>query len=264
MISVCIATYNGAKYIKEQVDSIRTQLSESDEIIVSDDGSTDDTLAVLAAIGDSRIKVVKNEGTHGVTGNFENALTKATGDYVFLSDQDDVWLSTKVELFMRKFDEGAEIILSDCHITDASLNIVSVSKFKDDGVYTGILRNIAKCCMLGSCMAFRRENMSIFLPFPRSKYIYHDIWIGLTMQYAKGITILREPTMLYRRHENTVTLAGISGEQKSKRAGNTLPHKIVKRFALLTSFCKWLVAYKTRSVGSSKQQCHRDGMALRP
>lgn len=245
MISVCIASYNGSKYIAEQLSSIVSQLGEDDEVVVSDDGSTDGTQAIVRGFGDGRVRLVANEGRHGVVGNFENSLRESRGDYIFLSDQDDVWLPGKVGLFMERFGAGASIVLSDCRTTDSGLNVLSESKFRSEGVYTGVLRNIAKCSMLGSCMAFRRECMAIFMPFPKSKYIYHDIWIGLTLESAKGITLLETPTMLYRRHDATVTLTSISDGGEKKRRGNSLGHKIVKRFILLGHFLWWYVGYKT-------------------
>lgn len=104
MISVCIATHNGEKYIKEQLDSILCQLSTEDEVVISDDGSTDSTLEILSDYNDSRIKVYqykqpyKSRHPHSyVCKNFENALKHAEGDYIFLSDQDDYWMEGKVD-----------------------------------------------------------------------------------------------------------------------------------------------------------------------
>ena len=90
MISVCIATFNGGKYIREQIMSVLPQLNEKDEIIISDDGSTDDTIYILESLHDQRIKIYVNEREHGFIWNFENALMKSSGDIIFLCDQDDV------------------------------------------------------------------------------------------------------------------------------------------------------------------------------
>ena len=104
MISVCIATHNGAHYIKEQIESILCQLGSTDEIIISDDGSTDKTIDILLAFKDKRIKIhhfkqlVKSKHSHTyVCKNFENALKYAKGEYIFLADQDDWWMPDKVE-----------------------------------------------------------------------------------------------------------------------------------------------------------------------
>lgn len=89
MISVCMATYNGTKYIQEQINSILSQFGENDELVISDDGSKDDTCSIISSYQDSLIKLLFNKGKHGFIGNFENALSQCKGDYIFLSDQDD-------------------------------------------------------------------------------------------------------------------------------------------------------------------------------
>ena len=96
MISVCIATYNGARYIAEQLASILKQLSAEDEVVVSDDGSTDGTIDIVRSLNDRRIRIVDGPRRHSPTLNFEWALRNAKGEYIFLADQDDVWLEDKV------------------------------------------------------------------------------------------------------------------------------------------------------------------------
>ena len=115
MISVCIATYNGEKYILEQILSILPQLKENDEIIVSDDSSTDTTLEIIKNINDKRIQIFKNTGNHGVNSNFDNALKRAHGEYIFLSDQDDVWLPGKVDRCLAEL-RTADLIMHDATI----------------------------------------------------------------------------------------------------------------------------------------------------
>lgn len=101
MISVCMATYNGEKYIKEQLKSILKQLGPCDEVVISDDGSKDNTKDVIDSIEDKRIHYYVNSGTHGFTHNFENALRHASGNFIFLSDQDDIWMDNKVSIVME-------------------------------------------------------------------------------------------------------------------------------------------------------------------
>ena len=97
-ISVCMATYNGAEFIVEQLKSILAQLPESSEVVIADDGSTDATLNLIHSLGDARIRVIATEGTRlGPIYNLERALASATGEVIFLSDQDDVWLPEKVD-----------------------------------------------------------------------------------------------------------------------------------------------------------------------
>lgn len=130
MISVCMATYNGQKYIEEQLRSILQQISDEDEIIISDDGSKDETLSIISTIDDSRIKIYVNDGTHGFTHNFENALSKSNGDIIFLSDQDDIWTENKVQTVLKEL-EKVDFVTHDCITVDSEMNVLSQSRFKD-------------------------------------------------------------------------------------------------------------------------------------
>ena len=113
MISVCIATYNGERYIGEQIKSILNQLNSSDEIIVSDDGSKDKTIDVVKSFDDKRIRIIDGPRKGSPISNFENALKAAKGEYIFTADQDDVWTDDKVRTCMRYLQSY------DCVVSDA-------------------------------------------------------------------------------------------------------------------------------------------------
>ena len=98
MVSVCMATKNGAKFIREQLDSILAQLDPSDEIIISDDASTDETISLIESYNDNRIRLLKNKLSVGISRNFEISLNVSKGEFIFLADQDDVWAPNKVEV----------------------------------------------------------------------------------------------------------------------------------------------------------------------
>ena len=115
MISVCMATYNGMPYINKQVNSILSQLGEDDELIVSDDGSVDNTRKMLLSLQDSRVKLFSNSPNNGVVSNFENALLHAAGDIIFLSDQDDIWRNDKAIMISEKLLTNI-MVVSDCAI----------------------------------------------------------------------------------------------------------------------------------------------------
>ena len=108
MISVCLATYNGELFLKEQLTSILKQLGDSDEVVVSDDGSTDLTLTILQEFNDPRIKVFHHDKRKQkysfdyATHNFENAINNSSGDVIFFSDQDDIWMPDKIEKTFKK------------------------------------------------------------------------------------------------------------------------------------------------------------------
>ena len=112
MISVCMATFNGGQYLKAQIDSILNQLSVNDELVISDDHSTDNTCAIIKQYNDSRVKLVLNELTKGVTHNFENALLHSNGDIIFLADQDDIWHLNKVEKILTVMNDDILAISS--------------------------------------------------------------------------------------------------------------------------------------------------------
>ena len=121
MISVCIATYNGQQFIREQIDSILCQLSSDDEIIVSDNGSADDTISIINSIDDKRIRIIEGPRKHSPILNFEKALKEAKGEFVFLADQDDLWKPNKVETCM-KWLKKYYCVVSDAEVTDSKLN----------------------------------------------------------------------------------------------------------------------------------------------
>ena len=202
MISVCLATYNGEKYIKEQLDSILCQLGGTDEVIVSDDGSSDRTLSIVAAYNDSRITVLNNKN-HGYVHNFENALKRVKGQYVFLSDQDDIWLPNKVEqcllLLQRYVMVNHNSMLADGDGHPSGVDFFTQHRSKG-GFWQTILRNSYSGC----CMAFRKEILNFALPFPKN-VISHDIWLGLIAE-KKGETFFYDkPLIYYRRHGNNAS-----------------------------------------------------------
>lgn len=209
-ISICIATYNGEKYIKEQLDSILCQLNINDEIIVSDDSSTDRTLSIIESYNDDRIKILVNQKFHSPIYNFENAIKKATGQYIFLCDQDDIWLPNKVKSMMHYLSDY-DLVVSNCMIVDADLRVISNSFFREISSGNGFWRNWVKNTYLGCCMAFNRSICSYILPFPQ-KIAMHDIWIGLSVELHGASLFLDQPLMLYRRHGGNVSF----GAEKSE------------------------------------------------
>lgn len=205
MISVCIATFNGDSYIKEQIDSILSQISNEDEIIVSDNGSTDNTIQIIESYSDKRIKILKFEevsdikisNAQRITNNFENALRYANGDYIFLSDQDDIWFPTKIEICMDYLDKF-DLIVHDSIIVDKNKKILNHSYFKLTNTKKGFIPKIIKMSLhLGCCMAFNRKVLNSVLPFTK---VAHDTWIYLNAELLYKTTLIPQPLSLYRRH----------------------------------------------------------------
>ena len=187
MITVCMATYNGEKYIEEQLESVLMQLHSNDEVIISDDGSGDSTVDLIRTFNDPRIRLLVGNNFFSPTQNFENALKYAKGDYIFLCDQDDVWLPDKVESMLQYLLQY-DLVVSDCKVVDAELNVI-------------------KNTYLGCCIAFRKEVLGYILPFPRN-IAMHDIWIGLSVEMHSNSFFLPRQLILYRRHGSNVSFGG--------------------------------------------------------
>lgn len=217
MISVCLATYNGAAYIAEQLQSIVSQLEPTDEVIVSDDHSTDATLSVVTDFAQGSpvpFTIVTNPNQGGYVSNFENALCLAHGDYIFLSDQDDVWLPGKVSRMTESLQSGYGLCVSNASITDGQLHVIEPDYFAARGVYRGLMGNIFKFGYLGSCMAFTRQVLDRSLPFPPCRrYCTHDNWLFLVAQLTSRVQILQEPLLLYRRHDHTSTTGALNAHK---------------------------------------------------
>ena len=213
MISVCMATYNGAKYIRKQIDSILCQLGKDDELIISDDNSSDDTVKIIRNINDKRIKIISHlrsniynrysNNHYMVTSNFENALSYANGDYIFLSDQDDIWHPERIAL-MSKALETHPIVYAPFTMIDENEHKITTNQ-KYPHITGNLFRDLITQPYFGCCMAFRRSLLNVALPFPKGT-ITHDNWVGLLAEIlGVKIHILETPLLYYRIHSNNVS-----------------------------------------------------------
>ena len=231
-ISVCMATYNGEKYLKEQIETILNQLNHKDELVISDDASTDRTIQIILSFRDKRIRLIRNSSHNGIKKNFENAIISSTGKYIFLSDQDDVWINNKIVKMVEKL-KTYDSVISDAYITDEKLNVISNSLLKKENIKNGITRNILKNGYYGCCLAFNRTLLSKILPFPENtNEVTHDLWIGLIAETYGQMFILREPLIYFRRHERTVTNIG------TKKKGRRFLKKINGRIEIIKIYIK--------------------------
>ena len=205
MISVCMTSFNGESFIRPQIDSILEQLGPDDELIISDDGSTDSTLDIISSYGDPRIKLLHNNERHGVNGNFENALRNASGDYIFLADQDDVWLPGKVEKCVDAL-QNADCIIHNAYLADGELNHDGQTFFESVNAKKGLIHNWIHNGYLGCAMAFRKEVLDLALPIPQHSTMYHDVWIGNIAAAKYRVDFIDFIGILVRRHENSTSI----------------------------------------------------------
>lgn len=213
-ISVVVATYNGIKYLREQLDSILVNLSDEDEVVVSDDGSTDGTWKLIQEYMtmDARIRLVAGPG-QGVKQNFAYGISQAQGDYIFLSDQDDIWLPDKVRRVMAVFEmQQAGLVVHDAVVMNGDCSEVLMESF---GAYrgqgAGVISNLIKNKYIGCCMAFKRELVPYILPIPNDIQM-HDQWIGMWNDRKFHNTVFTSDKLLYyRRHDDNVSDFGRHG-----------------------------------------------------
>lgn len=219
-VSVCIASYNGEQFIEKQLISILSQLKDHDEVIVSDDGSTDETVSVINRLKDERVTVSLNNGARGPVGNFEETLKRATGDFVFLADQDDVWLPGKVSSMISLL-HSYDLVLSDCVVVNRKGEVIQPSFFKFRRSRPGFWFNVYRNSYMGCCMAFRREVLNYVLPFPNHIHM-HDWWIGLMVEAKGNVYFYTQPTIHYVRHGANASPTGENGYGLVKRMSNRL------------------------------------------
>lgn len=224
MVSVCMATYNGEKYIKQQLTSILSQLDEKDEIVISDDSSSDNTIQIIKEFGDKRIRLLSDNKYRNPVFNIENALRHAIGDYIFLSDQDDVWLPNKLKLVLEHLVVKKKLVFHNAVITDS--NLKADKKLSEWRTYhNGFWKNLIRPFYIGCCMAFPSELLVTALPFPKNT-VAHDVWLGLLSEAKSGVFFIEEPLLLYRRHELNYSFAG-------NKSQNSISYMLSYRLKLL-------------------------------
>ena len=142
-VSVCIAAYNGEQYIKAQLDSILCQLSDGDEVVISDDGSTDRTIEIIKGYGSDTIVLLENQSFKSPIFNFENALKHAKNEIIFLSDQDDLWEENKVTTMLKHL-QNCDLVMSDASIIDADGRELNSSFYTLNNSTSGLFNNLIK------------------------------------------------------------------------------------------------------------------------
>ena len=210
-VDILLATYNGEKYLREQIDSILNQTHTEFRLLISDDGSTDGTIEILKEYKekDARIDVFFQENNLGVVKNFEFLLEKVEAKYYMFSDQDDIWKETKIEKSLNKIEEGFDLVYSDLEVVDENLNVTYSSYWKLKGIYNKIKKyNNFESLYLnnfitGCTMISKKELINSFMPLPNtSKFVLHDYWISLIISQNGKIAYIEEPLIKYRQHKN--------------------------------------------------------------
>jgi glycosyltransferase involved in cell wall biosynthesis len=224
-LSIALCTYNGARYLPEQLESIATQTRLPDELVVCDDGSTDGTAEIVRSFAERMpfpVRFHVNDRKLGSTKNFETAIKLCTSEIVALADQDNVWLPEKLERIMVAFAKNPRLgaVFSDAVVVDANLKPVGYHLWESQrftSAYQKAVRQghafevlIRHNMVNGMTMAFLAKYRDLLLPIPETWI--HDAWIALMLSAVSELTTLEEPLVLYRQHSNNQM--GASGIRK--------------------------------------------------
>ncbi len=210
-VDVLLATYNGEKYLKCQLDSILNQTHKNIRLLINDDCSTDNTRVILKEYEekDDRIKVKYNEKNLGYVKNFEDLLKRVENKYFALSDQDDFWKKEKIEKSLNKLlEEDADLVFTDLEPVDEKLKIITPSMVRFMQMDKNIKKHqdyklvFLRNCVTGCTILSKKELINKYIPIPTKKPMVHDWWMALIISQIGKITFLDEPTIKYRQHGN--------------------------------------------------------------
>lgn len=212
LVSVAMATYNGEKYIEDQIASIFSQTYKNIELVVVDDCSSDRTVELVNKLArKNNIKLFKNEKNLGLIKNFEKAISNCNGDYIALADQDDIWLKNKIEVLLNKID-GYSLVYTDAEIIDKNGKLTGES-FSNRNCLVGMdssnkeyfQYNIFNPFVLGCTMLFNSNLKHFILPIKLNKF-NHDRFITIIASQVNGISYVNQKLFYYRIHENNITI----------------------------------------------------------
>lgn len=207
-VSVCMATFRGAEHVVEQLRSILEQLGDDDEVVVVDDASPDETVAVIAGLRDPRIRVERFPRNAGYTVAFARALELARGEVLMLSDQDDVWLPGRVDVLLEAL-RRADIAAANCRHFGGEVSGLLRLRLRSE--YTGHrVRNLAGILVgyrlhWGNAIAMTSGFRRLALPFPAGLTESHDQWLAMLGNVAGEIAYLDDDVTLHRLHGGNLT-----------------------------------------------------------
>ena len=213
--SIAMCTYNGARHLPEQLDSLAAQTRLPDEVVICDDGSADATSEIIATFASSApfsVHFHSNERNLGSTTNFERAITLCAGDYIALCDQDDVWLPGKLALLAAEFDHAPRVglIFTDAEVIDDDAHPAGYTLWEKLPLPPAERRRLqsrkavdellAGSTVTGATMAFRARFKDLLLPIPTDLPIIHDAWIAVLLAAVSEVLPLATPLIRYRQH----------------------------------------------------------------
>jgi len=216
-VSVVLCTYNGQLYIKEQLESILSQTIPPSEIIICDDGSNDDTVLIVNqyVANHPQIKFFQNPVRLGYNKNFEKAIALASGDYIAISDQDDIWVSTKIERLLDGYTNDSQVVYcNSVRFKDSIKNASKPSKHYRRVEGTQIRRLFLYNTVSGHALMLKRQILNQVLPFPASGY--YDWWIAMVACCNGGLSYVDDILVYQRVHNNNQSIKARPNDAKSR------------------------------------------------
>jgi glycosyltransferase involved in cell wall biosynthesis len=253
-VSIALATYNGAKYLKEQLDSIARQSRMPDELVIHDDCSSDDTVAIASDFAKRvtfQVTIARNEYNLGYTGNFSYALQSCSGDYVFLCDQDDVWHSEKIARVLAAFHArpSTQLLIHDLDFCKQDLTRIGQTKLERmDNIFFDVIHDY----VTGMATAIRGPFLKLCLPVPNGSTPSHDWWLHHCAANLGCKVIMKDVLALYRRHETNATKNGslnvdfVTTPEHFIKERATASRSVLAKDCIgpnqISEFTKWLIA----------------------
>lgn len=261
-VSVVMCTYNGEAFVKEQIESVITQTYPIYELLIFDDASTDNTPEIISeiALKYAFIKVIKNKKNIGFTKNFEQAIQAALGDVIAISDQDDIWINTKIEKMMKAWHQSHPLIYCNSFIFSgqppAKPTPPVYRQFEGEDARKIFLFNTIS----GHALMFKKELIPLVLPF--SEDVMYDWWMGVVAAYNGGVQHYNEVLVFHRSHSNNITINAMRrySEAEQRYLHKKLLIKNTKKFltapGILPSHKDFLIKYRTLLTESLSKKFH--------
>lgn len=265
-ISVALCTYNGEVFIKEQIDSILQQTVSVDEIVICDDISSDNTIAILneyATNNPNIFRIYKNDQNLRSVKNFEKAISLCTGDIIFLADQDDIWVPKKVEVYKKYFENNPRInilasngyCINDKSEEKPKYAIWDVPIFLSESdtkvEFNKIISHVSNIAT-GATMAIRKNFLEEVIPFPIIKDIHHDEWMAIIAAHQNSFDMLEEKLFYYRIHDKQQVGGVFFDKTEKEKKSLTETFSVYKTNVAFSSYKKRLkrlnVAYERNAL----------------
>lgn len=203
-VSVAMTVCNSEKFLRQQLESIMRELTDKDELIISDDGSADSTMSIIAEMKDPRIRAVVNMPEHnGIIQNIQNAIELCRNEIIILCDHDDVWLPGRVRRVREvlESDRNATVVVCNAELINENNRVIHSSFYELRRSRPGAIKNFVRNSYIGCCMAFRSSLLPLIMPISK-RVSMHDAWIGILNDIFYKSVFISDVLVQYRRYDN--------------------------------------------------------------